>query len=138
MFKKILVAVDINRIDDAKKVVKAALHFGGNDAVYRVITVIPPFNSSFVQSFLPVNFDKDVLREANKALHDFTQETFPEGAKVQHIVANGPIYEEIVKAADDKKVDVIVINAIKKNRVGLSSTSVKVARMTHKTVIFVR
>ncbi len=66
MFKKILITADLGHLEDAEKAVKTALEMTQNnpDTVYRVMSVVPPFGSSFVSSFLPKNFDQDVLSEA--------------------------------------------------------------------------
>lgn len=83
MFKKILITADLGHLEDAEKAVKTALEMTQNnpDTVYRVMSVVPPFGSSFVSSFLPKNFDQDVLSEANKALHAFTKNIFLKGRR---------------------------------------------------------
>lgn len=140
MFKKILITADLGHLEDAEKAVKTALEMTQNnpDTVYRVMSVVPPFGSSFVSSFLPKNFDQDVLSEANKALHAFTKKHFPEGAKVQHILAHGPVYEEIIRIAKEKNINLIIMMAVRDNKEGLSSNTVKVARYSDKPVLILR
>ncbi|MGC7559215.1 universal stress protein [Pasteurella sp. PK-2025] len=140
MFKKILITADLSHLEDAEKAVKTALEMTQHnpDTVYRVMSVIPPFGSSFVSSFLPKNFDQDVLDEANKALHAFTKKHFPEGAKVQHILAHGPVYEEINRIAKEKNIDLIIMMAARENKEGLSSNTVKVARYSDKPILILR
>ncbi|TCP92236.1 nucleotide-binding universal stress UspA family protein [Cricetibacter osteomyelitidis] len=140
MFNRILIAVDLGRLDDAKKAVSTALMLNKDnpDAIYRVMSVIPPAGSSFVSSFLPSHFDQDVMDEANKALHDFTNTHFPEGAKVQHIVAHGPVYEEINRIAHEKNIDLIIMMAIREGKDGLSSNTLKVARDSDRSVLILR
>lgn len=141
MYKNLLLAVDLSNLKDAEYVVKTALNLTGNspDAVYRVVTIIEPMDDSFIASFLPKNFDKSVAEEANRALHAFTQASFPAGAKVQHIVAHGTIYEEINQIAEQKNVDLIVMLASSKPKAkGLSANTVKVARNTDRPVLVLR
>lgn len=141
MYNKLLIAIDLNDLKSAKFVVETALNITAHnpDAIYRVVTIIEPIDDSFIASFLPKNFDKSVIAEANKALHDFTQAHFPAGSKVQHIVAHGTIYEEINRLAEEKSVDLIVMLASSKpNAKGLSSNTVKVARNSNKPILILR
>ncbi|MDO9950134.1 MULTISPECIES: universal stress protein [Pasteurellaceae] len=141
MYNKLLLAIDLNDLNSAKYVVDTALKLTANnpDAVYRVVTIIEPIDDSFISAFLPKNFDKSVVEEANKALHAFTQASFPEGSKVQHIVAHGTIYEEINRIAEEKSVDLIVMLASSKPKAkGLSSNTVKVARNSDKPILVLR
>ncbi|MGX3021738.1 universal stress protein [Ursidibacter sp. B-7004-1] len=141
MYNKLLIAIDLSDLKSAKFVVDTALKITANnpDAIYRVVTIIEPIDDSFISAFLPKNFDKSVIEEANKALHEFTQTHFPEGSKVQHIVAHGTIYEEINRIAEDKSVDLIVMLASSKPKAkGLSSNTVKVARNSDKPILILR
>ncbi|PJG86408.1 universal stress protein [Conservatibacter flavescens] len=140
MFNKILITADLSHLDDAQQAVKTALEITKHnpDAIYRVMSVIPQLGSSFVSSFLPSNFDKDVMKEANKALHEFTQKYFPDNAKVQHIVAHGVVYEEINRIAHEKNIDLIIMMATHAHKEGLSSNTVKVARYSDKPVLILR
>lgn len=141
MYKKLLIAIDLNHLDSAKFVVDTALNLTNRnpDAIYRVVSIIEPVDDSFISAFLPKNFDKSVIEEANKALHHFTRTHFPEEAKVQHIVAHGTIYEEINRIADEKAVDLIIMLASSKpNAKGLSSNTVKVARNSTKPILILK
>lgn len=104
MYNKLLIAIDLSDLESAKYVVDTCLDLTAKNpnAVYRVVTIIEPVDDSFISAFLPKNFDKSVVEEANKALHEFTQAHFPAGSKVQHIVAHGTIYEEINRIAEEK------------------------------------
>ena len=141
MYNKLLIAIDLSDLESAKYVVDTCLDLTAKNpnAVYRVVTIIEPVDDSFISAFLPKNFDKSVVEEANKALHEFTQAHFPAGSKVQHIVAHGTIYEEINRIAEEKSVDLIVMLASSKPQAkGLSSNTVKVAHNTDKPVLILR
>lgn len=141
MYNKILIAIDLTDLKSAKYVVDTALQITANNpnAVYRVVSIIEPVDNSLISAFLPKNFDKEVVAEANQKLHEFTKAHFPEGSKVQHIVAYGTIYEEICRIADEKAVDLILMLASSKPEAkGLSSNTVKVARNTNKPILVLR
>lgn len=141
MYNKLLIAIDLSNLDSAKYVVDTCLDLTRNnpDAVYRVVTILEPMDDSFISAFLPKNFDKSLIEEANKALHDFTKQAFPTGSKVQHIVAHGTIYEEINRIAEEKSVDLIVMLASSApSAKGLSSNTVKVARNCDKPILILR
>ncbi|MEG9476300.1 universal stress protein [Mannheimia indoligenes] len=141
MYNKILIAIDLADLKSAKYVVDTALKMTANNpnAVYRVASIIEPVDNSLISAFLPKNFDKEVVAEANQKLHEFTKAHFPEGSKVQHIVAYGTIYEEICRIADEKAVDLILMLASSKPEAkGLSSNTVKVARNTNKPILVLR
>ncbi len=138
-YKKFLIAIDLNDLDRAKGVVETCLKLSdyNPEAVYRVVSIIEPMDDSFISAFLPKNFDESVVEEANKALHEFTQANFPQGSKVQHIVAHGTIYEEICRIAEAKSVDLIVMLASSKAQ-GLSSNTAKVGRYSDKPMLILR
>ncbi|QLB12474.1 nucleotide-binding universal stress UspA family protein [Bisgaardia hudsonensis] len=141
MYNKLLIAIDLSNLESAKFVVDTALEITASNpnAIYRVVTIIEPIDDSFISAFLPKNFDKSVVEEANKTLHEFTKANFPEGTKVQHIVAHGTIYEEINRIAEEKDVDLILMLASSKPHAkGLSSNTVKVARHCKKPILVLR
>ncbi len=141
MYKKILIVIDLSDMKKAQEIVKIAQDMTAHNpsAVYRVVTVIEPFDGSFISSFLPQGFDKSVIAEANKMLHEFTKANFDEGAKVQHIVAHGSPHEEINRIAHDKSIDLILMFAKKKGgSKGLDPSTVKIARDCEKPILLLR
>lgn len=113
MYKNLLLVIDLNNPKSAKTVVDTALQLSANhsDVIYRVATVIEPVDDSFISAFLPRNFDKSLVQEVNAALHSFTQQHFPKEIKVQHIVAHGTIYEEVIRISQETDVDLILMLA---------------------------
>lgn len=141
MYTNLLLAVDLSNLKSAKYVVDTALQLTHNNpnTVYRVVTIIEPVDDSLISAFLTKNFDKSIIEEANQALHAFTQMHFPQGAKVQHIVAHGTIYEEINRIAEQKNVDLIVMLASSKpNATGLSNNTYRVSKYSDKPVLILR
>ncbi|OOF69682.1 universal stress protein [Rodentibacter caecimuris] len=141
MYSRLLLAIDLNNLKGSKKVVDAALRLVEHNpnALFRVVTIVEPVDDSFISAFLPKNFDKSLIEEVNKALHDFTNKHFPETARVQHIVAHGTIYEEINRIAEEKSVDLIIMLASSKTHAkGLSNNTRRVAKYGKKPILILK
>lgn len=110
MFSDILLAVDLGNPKTQSKAVRTAVDqakaFGSR---LHVLTVVPDLNSSIVAGFFPPNFEANALEEARKQLHAYCAEHIPADVTVQHVVAHGSIYQEIVKAAGDLGCDLIIM-----------------------------
>lgn len=138
MFSNILIVVELEYLDSAEKLITTALEMTKSNpaTVYRVAGIVPAPSNSFVSSFLPKNFDKVVLEEGKEKLQNFTKERFTGDKKVQHIVAYGTVYEEVNRIADECGVDLIIMMASRDNKKhGLSSNTVKVARITERPIL---
>jgi len=112
MFKGILLPVDLDTESSWRKAAAVAVDLCqkyGCDL--HVMTVVPSYGMSIVGSFFPQGFEKKALAAASESLHKFTAEHIPKGIDVQHIVAQGTVYQEIVKARTDlgDAVDLIVL-----------------------------
>ena len=86
-----------------------------------IITVVPDFGMSLVGSFFPKGFEQGALAEADKQLHAYAQEKFPDEITRRHIVGHGVIYKEILHYAGVVKADLIVMSAHRAGAGGLSS-----------------
>ena len=110
MFKDILLPVDLGNEDTQMKAVMTAVEmakaFGSR---LHVMTIVPDFGMSIVSAYFPPDYEEKVLEEANQRLHTFVQKVIPPGIPVQHAVGHGTIYEEILRFAKDKEVDMIVM-----------------------------
>lgn len=110
MYKDILLPVDIGNIETQEKAVSTAVEmaraFGSR---LHVMTIVPDFGESFVSSFFPVDYQERAMAAADEALHAFVKEHIPEGIQVQHIVAHGTIYDEILSFAREHTIDMIVM-----------------------------
>ena len=112
MFKEILLPVDLGNKETQMKAVATAVELAKTfGARLHVMTIVPDFGMSIVGSFFPAQFEKQALAEADKRLHEFVKETIPEGIKVQHIVAHGTIYEEILQFAGKSAIDMVVMSS---------------------------
>ena len=112
MFDHILLAVDLEHEESWEKAVPAAIQNAkAFDATLHVMTVVPDFGRSLVSSFFPSGHEDQMMEKANQALHNFVKGHIPDDMPVQHIVGYGNAYEEILRVADEVKIDLVVIGA---------------------------
>ena len=110
MYKSILLSVDLIHEKSWEKALPAALDLTRTlGAELHLVTVVPPIGMSIVGTFLPEDFEKKALEKAAEALHEFAVQNIPEGIRGKSHVAHGVIREEILKAADVLKCDLIVM-----------------------------
>jgi nucleotide-binding universal stress UspA family protein len=110
MFKDILLPVDLGNPETQEKAISTAVELAkAFKCTLHVMTIVPDFGESFVSSFFPVDFQEKTIAAANERLHAFVGERIPAGVKVQHIVAHGSIYGQIVDFAKKIDADVIVM-----------------------------
>jgi nucleotide-binding universal stress UspA family protein len=110
MFKDILIPVDLeHREAEAKAIgiaVDLARRYGSR---LHVLTVVPDFGMSIVGGYFPKDFEKKALAAAQKELRAFADKAIGTDLKVKHVVANGTIYREIIRYADESGCDTIVM-----------------------------
>ncbi|SDF43786.1 MULTISPECIES: universal stress protein [Thalassobaculum] len=110
MFSDILLAVDLTSPETQRKAVAAAVGqakaFGSR---LHVVTVVPEFNSGIVAGFFPKDFEGKALEATREQLHAYCEKMIPADVKLQHVVAHGTIYQEIVKAAQRTNCDLIIM-----------------------------
>jgi nucleotide-binding universal stress UspA family protein len=110
MFKDILLPVDLSSAGNDDKSVTAAIELAKSyGSRLHVMTIVPHFGEGFVSSFFPADYQEKAVAAANDRLHAFVRERVPQGIQVQHVVACGTIYEEILHFAQTHKVDLIVM-----------------------------
>ena len=112
MFKDILLPVDLNHENSWRKSLPIAIALCRMEgANLHLLAVIPQFGPSMVSQYFPENFEEEATEHMMEALHEFTRAHMPPDIKVQHIVAHGAIYDEILRAAASIASDLIVIGA---------------------------
>ncbi|MGD1876996.1 MAG: universal stress protein [Kiloniellaceae bacterium] len=110
MFKEILLPVDLGNPETQEKAVAAAVELAkAFGCRLHVMTIVPDFGESFVSSFFPVDYQEKAVEAASAQLHEFVKARVPETVPVQHIVAHGTIYGEIVAYAKKVAADLIVM-----------------------------
>jgi nucleotide-binding universal stress UspA family protein len=140
MTRKILVSIDLSEDNAFDRLMPVAESLGGIDgAELHVLSVVPTFNMSIVGSYFSPEHEKEALANAQKILGEKINSRNYAGALKGHI-AQGIIYEEIIKAANTLECDLIVIAA---NRPELKDyllgpNAARVARHAKQSVFVVR
>ncbi len=110
MFDNILLAVDLNDTESQEKALQAALQQAkSTGATLHIMTAVPDFGLSMVGSFFPKDYEAQAIQAVKDKLHAYVAEKVPEGIAVQHIVGHGPIYDEILRCADECNADLIIM-----------------------------
>jgi nucleotide-binding universal stress UspA family protein len=110
MFKEILLPLDLNDPASVERAVDTAVGLAKTyGSRLHVMTIVPSFGEGFVTSFFPADYQEKAVAAANDRLHAFARERIPEGVPVQHVVACGTIYEEILAFAKKHRIDLIVM-----------------------------
>lgn len=141
MTNNVLCAVDLGQSDKSQNVLHEADKLCQmNGSHLSVITVVPDYGMSIVGSYFDAGTLEKALQKANDDLHEFVRETLPEQSNVQHIVALGTVYEEVLKAADNIDANLVVIGASKPDLADklLGPNAARVARHSKASVYIVR
>lgn len=140
MFKHILATVDLGDEESSIRVINAALEVTEKGDTVHVVCVVPDYGRSVVASFFSDDHEKEMIDHATEALHAFTKKHVPAGTRIQHVIAHGNIYEEILQTADTLNVDLIVIGshrpALKDYLLGPNAS--RVVRHARQSVLVVR
>ena len=112
MVGEILLPVDLNEESSWRKALPSALAccraFGAN---LHLMTVVPDFGMTVVGQYFPEGFETQAIAATTKDLHALSRDHVPDSVNVHHVVAYGNIYEEILKAAQMTKAELIVMAA---------------------------
>jgi len=140
IFKKVLVSIDLGDEASSQQVLHAGLELISSDDTLHIVCVVPDYGMSVVGSFFPEGHEKEALKAANDALHAFTRHYVPDDVKVQHIIAHGNIYEEIIEAANKVSADIIVIGSHRPKLKDylLGPNAARVVRHAKQSVLVVR
>lgn len=110
MFEHILLTVDLEHDVSWKKSLPNAVESAqAFNATLHIMTVVPDFGGTLVSSFFPKDHKKQMMEAATNGLHAFVTKHVPKGIKVQHIVAYGTAYEEILHVAQEIDADLIIM-----------------------------
>jgi nucleotide-binding universal stress UspA family protein len=112
MFQSILVPVDLSDKHSWRKALPTAVAlceaFG---AKLNVITVVPEFGLPMVGQFFPAGYEEKLRQQAARQLKAFVAEQVPDATPTRRIIAEGKIYQEILKAAQTIGADLIVMGS---------------------------
>jgi nucleotide-binding universal stress UspA family protein len=112
MYRNILVPVDLSDKHSWRKALPTAISlcetFQGK---LHLMTVVPEFGLPMVGQFFPEGYEAKLRQHAAKQLRDFAAQQVPGEIECRRIVAEGKVYQEIMKAADAIKADLIVMGS---------------------------
>ena len=109
MYSHILIPVDVGQPEASKKALQSARQIARDyGAVLHVMNVVVPLDS-FTSTFFPHDFSEKVTEGAREALHAYTAASDLDGIDVQHVIAQGAIYDQILTIAEKVNADLIVM-----------------------------
>ena len=112
MYRNILVPVDLSDKHSWRKALPTAISLCETfEAKLHLITVVPEFGLPMVGQFFPEGYEAKLRQHAAKQLRDFAAQQVPGEIECRRIVAEGKVYQEIMKAADAIKADLIVMGS---------------------------
>lgn len=139
MFNHVLLAIDLAHKDEQKKALLAAQKYIDEGSHVYIVSVIPPLEGgSFVQSFLPADYDKHLIEKTQAALKAFTQKNLTSASSINHLVAHGKIYEKITDIADELDIDLIIASASSGQRHAFGPNVARIVRNANCSVLVVR
>jgi nucleotide-binding universal stress UspA family protein len=112
MYRNVLVPVDLSDKHSWRKALPTAVSLCETfEARLHLMTVVPEFGLPMVGQFFPEGYEAKLRQQAAKQLKDFSAAQVADAMPCRRIVAEGKIYQEILKAADAIKADLIVMGS---------------------------
>jgi nucleotide-binding universal stress UspA family protein len=112
MYRNILVPVDLSDKHSWRKALPTAASLCETfEARLHLMTVVPDFGLPMVGQFFPEGYEAKLRQQAARQLKEFAAEQVPGAIESRRIVAEGKVYQEILKAADAIKADLIVMGS---------------------------
>ncbi len=111
MFKDVLCAVDLGDEHSWKKALPKAIEMRGDSGNLHLLTVVPEFGLSMISQYFPDDFEDKTLSAAKDALREFIDKNVPKDVPSRAIVAQGRVYEQILRIAKEVGCDAIVMAA---------------------------
>lgn len=141
MFTSLLLAVDVNDLEGAKRSTKAAFRLAQTEgAVLHVLNVLPDSGMPIVSASMDATHSQSLREAATKALSDWIADNAPDGVDVKPHVVFGTVYDQIIKIADALDVSAIIVGAhrpeLKDYLIGPNAA--RVARHAQQSVFVVR
>ena len=143
MFKSILLPVDLNNVDSAKKAKDAALSLltttiGGK---LHVLNVVPDTGMAIVGVSMNRNQVQLALDQARMELNTWVHDHIASDIDTQLYVTQGTVYDEIIKLAAKVDVDAILLAAQRvrfDKYLLIGSNAVRVVRHAKQSVFVIR
>jgi nucleotide-binding universal stress UspA family protein len=110
VYRDILLAVDLNEESSWQRALPTAVEYcRAFGSTLHVVTIAPDFSMPFVGQYFPDEYAKSVADKLLDALHAFVRDHVPDDVRIQHIVSEGTVYQEILKVAGNIGADLIVM-----------------------------
>ena len=142
MFKKILYPVDVQEGDVCQRCLGQVLEAVRQwDAELLLVYVFPGFGMPMVASYFPEGSAKAMMEEAKGHMHNYIKANIPEDVRVTPIVCQGTPYEEVLREAEARHVDLVVIPSQDRSQMDkwlLGSTASKVVHHANCAVLVLR
>jgi nucleotide-binding universal stress UspA family protein len=112
MYRNILVPVDLSDKHSWRKALPTAVSLCETfEGRLHLMTVVPEFGLPMVGQFFPEGYEAKLRQHAAKQLKEFAAAQVPGEIDSRRIVAEGKIYQEILKAAEAIKADLIIMGS---------------------------
>ena len=112
MYQSILVPIDLSDKHSWRKALPTAIRMVEMfEARLNLVTVVPGFPLPVVGQFFPEDFEPRLRQQAAEQLKDFIAEQVPDTIRCKRIIAEGKVYQEILRAAEKIKADLIVMGS---------------------------
>jgi nucleotide-binding universal stress UspA family protein len=112
MYSHVLLPVDLSDKHSWRKALPTAIALCETfHATLHVMTVVPEFGLPMVGQFFPEGYEAKLRQQAAKQLKEFSAAQVPDAIPSRRIIAEGKIYQEILKAAVAIKADLIVMGS---------------------------
>ena len=111
MYKDILLPIDLSDEKSWKGALPIAVEEAkAHGATLHVMTCVPTYGMAVVSQYFPADHEEKMLQEATRLLHELVQREVAGKVPVQHIVAHGTVYREILKSAKEVGADLIIMH----------------------------
>jgi nucleotide-binding universal stress UspA family protein len=112
MFNNLLLAVDVTSEKGAVKSAAAAVSLAqANGAMLHLLNVVPDTGMAIVGASLAPGHMERVLEAARSELHQWADRTLPTDVNRQIHIAEGTVYDQIIRTANELDVDAIIVGA---------------------------
>jgi nucleotide-binding universal stress UspA family protein len=112
MYRNVLVPIDLSDKHSWRKALPTAVALCQTfQARLHAVAVVPEFGLPMVGQYFPDGYEDKVRQQAARQLKALVAEQVPDEVPTRRIIAEGKIYQEILKAAQTIKADLIVMGS---------------------------
>ena len=141
MFKTLLLAVDVDDADGAKRTTEAAIMLArAEGAVLHLLNVVSDSGMAIVSSMLGPDHPRQMAEKAKAELEGWAAQSIPEDIQTELHIAQGTVYDQIIQVANKLNADLIVVGAQRPQFQDylIGPNAARVVRHASQTVFVVR